>query len=270
VSDEDMKAKRAQTNAQIAEAEASLYSAQKDYDRFNELYKQQSATQKELENVTLQYNSSKSRLEAAKQMRNEVNAMIAYSTITAPFSGVVTQKLAETGNIANPGMPILTIEQTGILQVSATIAESDISSVKLEDVADILVKSTGKSFKGKIIQINPSSQFTGGQYLVKVSVPDSAKSFLNPGMYVNVSIPIHHAVSQITDMILVPSSAIIYRDELTGIYTVSDDNKAMLRWIRTGKSYGDKTEVLSGLSKDERYVLSSGGRLFNGTPVSIK
>lgn len=268
ISAEDMQAKRAQTNAMIAEAEASLASAQKDFDRFTNLYKEQSATAKEVDNVTLQYNSAKSRVEAAKQMRNEVNAMLSYSSLTAPFAGVVTQKLAEAGSLASPGMPVFTIEQTGILQVSATVAESDIASIKLGDVANLEVKSTGKKLQGKIIQLNPSSQFTGGQYIVKISIPEADKKDLYAGMFVSVSIPVTGAATAVNnDMILVPASAIVHRDELTGIYTLGTDNIALLRWIRLGKTVGDKVEVLSGLAKGEQFIVSAEGKLYNGAKV---
>src|SRR5436190_5642471 len=76
--DEDIKAKRAQTDAMIAEAEGAFVTAQKDYDRFNNLYRQQSATAKELDNATLQYNSAKARVAAARQTRNEINANLSY------------------------------------------------------------------------------------------------------------------------------------------------------------------------------------------------
>lgn len=268
--DEDIKAKRAQTDAMIAEAEGAYTAAQKDYDRFNNLYKQQSATAKELDNVTLQYNSAKARMAAAKQMRSEVNAMLSYSSLTAPFPGIVTQKLAEVGNIASPGMPILTVEQDGIFQVSASIAESDISDIHLGDVASIRIKSTGKSFEGKIIQINPSSQFTGGQYIVKISIPGTAKKDVYAGMFAGVSIPVKDVRQAENDVTLVPLSAIINRDELTGIYTVSVNNTALLRWIRLGRTYGDKVEVISGLSRDEKFIRSAESKLYNGAPVVVK
>jgi RND family efflux transporter MFP subunit len=268
--DEDIKAKGAQADAMIAEAEGAYASAQKDYDRFNNLYQQQSATAKELDNVTLQYNSAKARVAAAKQMRSEVNANLSYSSLKAPFSGVVTQKLAEAGSIANPGMPILTIEQNGIFQVSASIAESDISNIHLGDVANIQIKSTGKYLEGKIIQINPSSQFTGAQYIVKISIPETAKKDIYAGMFASVSIPVQDRQSVKNDVALVPLSAIINRDELTGIYTVSATNTALLRWIRLGKTYGDKVEVISGLSKDEKFIGSLEGKLYNGAPVVVK
>jgi len=268
--DEDIKAKRAQTDAMIAEAEGAFVTAQKDYDRFNNLYKEQSATAKELDNVTLQYNSARAKVVAAKQLRSEVNADLSYSSLTAPFDGVVTQKLAEAGSIANPGMPILTIEQDGILQVSASIAESDISNIHLGDVANIQLKSTEKFFDGKIIQISPSSQFTVGQYIVKISIPATAKKDIYAGMFAGVNIPVKDTRQAKTDAVLVPTSAIINRDELTGIYTVSINKTALLRWIRLGKNYGDKVEVISGLSKGEKFIRSSESRLYNGAPIVVK
>ena len=267
---DDLKAKRSQADAMIAEAEGVYGTAQKDYDRFNNLYKQQSATAKELDNVTLQFNSAKARLTAAKQMRTEISANLSYSRLTAPFPGVVTQKLAEEGGIATPGMPIMTIEEDGTLQVSATIAESDISHVHLGDDAAIQIKSNGKAFNGKIIQINPSSQFTGGQYIVKISIPETAKKDIYVGMFANVSVQVKEIRKEYNDAVLVPLSAIVKRDELTGIYTVSANHTASLRWVRLGKNYGDKVEVISGLAKDEKFIRSSESKLCDGAPVMVK
>jgi RND family efflux transporter MFP subunit len=265
--DEDIRAKRAQADAMIAEAEGAYVSAQKDHERFTNLYKQQSATAKELDNVVFQYNSAKARLNAAKQMKNEVNAMLFYSSLTAPFAGVVIQKLAEEGSIASPGMPILTLEQDGILRVSASIAESDIADVRLGDIATVTVKSTGNAFEGKIIQVNPSSQLTHGQYVVKISVPEIAKKDVYSGMFTSVSIPLKEKHRVKSDAVLVPASAIVKRDELTGIYTVSATNTAMLRWVRLGKSLGDKVEIIAGLSKNEKFISSSESKLYSGAPV---
>ena len=78
ISSQDMLAKKAQASAMIAEAEAAARNAGKDYARYQTLYKQQSVSAKELETVSLQNTSAQSRLEAARQMRNEVNAMIGF------------------------------------------------------------------------------------------------------------------------------------------------------------------------------------------------
>ncbi len=270
ISDEDIRAKRAQATAMIAEAGAAFTLAQKDLDRFTNLYKQQSATAKELDNVTLQYNAARARVDAAKEMRNEIDAMLSYSSLTAPFSGVVTQKLAETGNIANPGIPLLTIEQNGVLQVSATVSESDISHIRTGQAVMMTIKSTGENIQGKIIQINPSAQFTGGQYLVKIGLPVTTAGTLYAGMFVGVHITSTAARAEKGDEeITIPVAAVVHRDELTGVYTVSSGNTALLRWIRLGKSYGDKVEVLSGLSAGEQFITTASGKLFNGAPVKV-
>lgn len=272
INSQDIDAKGAQTNAMIAEAEANVNSAQKDLNRFTTLYNQQSATAKELDNVTLQYSAAKARLEAARQMRNEVSAQKNYTTLTAPFSGTVVQKSAEAGTLATPGMPLLVIERNGNYQVSAAIPETEISKVKLNDKAKVNIKSTGFSFSGTVVQINPSSQFSGGQYIIKISVPESARKDMYAGMYVNVVIEGKTNATTAIDnnIVLVPQAAIISKDQLKGLYTVSANSTALLRWVRLGKNYGTDVEVISGLDKNEQFILSAEGKLYNGVPVAVK
>ncbi len=272
ISNDDIKAKRAQTDAMIAEAEAAFNNAKKDLDRFNNLYKQQSASAKELDNINLQFNSSKSRLEAAKQMRNEVSAMMNYSQLTAPFSGIVSQKMMDAGSMASPGMPILTIEQSGVLQVSASVPENSIQQIQLGSNATIQIQSADKTFQSTISQINPSSQFTGGQFIVKIKIPETTQKGLYAGMYANISIPLKNSVTKTpnNDAVLVPLSAIENKNQLTGLYTISSNNHALLRWVRLGKIYGDKVEVLSGLEKNESFIIHAEGKLFNGASVKTK
>lgn len=272
ISNQDIMAKRAQADAMIAEAEAALKNAKKDQERFNNLYAQQSASAKELDNINLQYNSAKARVDAARQMRNEVNAMLDYANLTAPFSGIVTQKFAEAGSMANPGMPILTIEQNGVFQVSAAVPENSIQQVQQGATATIGIKALDRTFKGTVTQINQSSQFTGGQYLIKVSIPANEQKGLYAGMYTNIAIPVKkEAIAKTSDnSILVPASVIEYKNQLSGLYTISSNNTALLRWVRLGKTYGDKIEVLSGLEKNESFILSADKKLFNGAAVKIK
>lgn len=272
ISNDDILAKRAQADAMLNEAEASLKAAAKDYERYTNLYKQQSASAKELDNITLQYNSAKSRVEAAKQTRNEVDAMLGYSNLTAPFAGIVTQKLADAGSMANPGMPLLTIEQSGSYQVSASVPENSINQIHQGTEVMISIKAINKTFKGTVSQINQSSQFTGGQYIIKISLPDNEKNGLYAGMYANVSIPVKRsaAIATNSDEVMVPVSSIIYKDQLTGLYTVGSNNTALLRWVRLGKNAGDKVEVLSGLEKNEQFIVSADGKLYNGAMIKIK
>lgn len=271
ISSDDIRAKLAQADAMVASAQASFKSAEKDFQRFTNLYNQKSATAKELDNVNLQYQSAKAGVQAAMQVKSEANSMLAYTNITAPFSGVIAQKLSDAGSIANPGMPILVLEQNKNLQVSASIPESEIKFIKLKSPAIVSLKSLDKTFEGEVSEISPSSIATGGQFIIKINLPDEAKKSLSSGMYANVNIVAEgRAGSDKVDAVLIPKTAINNVGQLSAIYTLSNDNKALLRYVRTGKTYGDQVEILSGLSNDERFIVSAEGKLYNGVPVKIK
>jgi multidrug efflux pump subunit AcrA (membrane-fusion protein) len=90
-------------------------------------------------------------------------------------------------------------------------------------------------------------------------------------MFVNVQFPVANTTqtTTTTDKVLVPESTLVKQGQLTGIYTIGNGNKAILRWLRIGKSFGNQVEVLSGLSAEEQYIVSSEGKLFNGAKVKL-
>lgn len=268
ISDNDIKAKRAQAQAMVAEAEAALKDAKKDHERFQELLAKQSASVKEFENATLNYNSIKAKAEAAHQMLAEAESMLRYTNITAPFDGVITQQVIDVGNIANPGMPILVLEQTGGYEVIASVSEEDMISIKSGASAEITVKSTDQVLAGKVIEVSPSSQMSGGQYVIKMNIPNTEKAPIYSGMYVQVRIPVAQVAS--LNSVFVPASAILRNDQLTGLYTVTENKTALLRWVRLGKVRGEEVEILSGLNNNEQFVIDSEGKLYNGAPVVIQ
>ncbi len=269
VNNTDLQAKKAQTEAGIAQATAGYNSAKKDYDRFVILLGQKSASQKEMDNVTTQFEIAKAGLEAAKQMKNEVMAQFSYANLTAPFSGTVTSTMVKEGDMANPGMPLMTIEGNTKLQAIVMVSESEISQIKNGMPADIIVKSLDQSFKGRVLEVSSSAKNTGGQYIVKLSLENASQAILS-GMFVNVVFPIERSnvVTQST-MVLVPKKAIVNQGQLSGIYTVSDDKIAVLRWLRLGKTFGDQVEVLSGLAAGEKYIVEAQSKLYNGAKIAL-
>lgn len=268
INSEDIAAKKAQADAQIAGAQASLDNARKDFDRYNVLFSRQSATASELDNASLRYHAAISNLEAVQQIKKEVEASAAYARLTAPFTGVITQRLMDEGSLATPGSPLLTIEEGAGMRVNAAIAESDISRIKKGDSAQIDIKSTGLRSTGVITEISTSS--IGGQYTIKISLPANMHQSLYSGMYVNVFIPVKKSPAGVNAQVLVPGSALVEKDQLTGIYTISNSHTALLRWIRTGQRSGDMVEILSGLNANEPFILSASGRLYDGAPVQEK
>ena len=200
-------------------------------------------------------------------MKNEINAQFAYSNITAPFNGVITSKNVENGDMANPGMPLLSMETPKEFEVMAMVPETEISQIKTGTSIDVLVKSIDTTLKGKVTEVSTSAKNTGGQYLVKINLEKTNANILS-GMFTTVQFPVDKKVK--SEMVLIPTEALVKNGQLSGVYTVSQSNTALLRWLRLGRTYGDKVEVLSGLSASESYIISADGKLFNGAKISIQ
>jgi len=264
INNTDLQAKRAQINAGITEATIAFNSAKRDYNRFENLFAEKSASQKEMDDMTANYKMAKARLESANQMKNEINAQFAYSNLTAPFSGTVTSRNVEEGSMANPGVPLISIETPGNFEVMTMVPETEISEIKNGIAVDVLVKSINKTLKGQVSEVSISSKNTGGQYLVKINLDKTDANILS-GMFTTVQFPVERKAK--SELVLIPTEAIITNGQLSGIYTVSQSNTAVLRWLRLGRTYGNQVEVLSGLNSDEVYIISADGKLFNGVPI---
>ena len=263
----DINAQSAQVNASITEAKAGLKSAEKDYNRFKALFTDNSASQKEMDDMTANYEMAKARVEAATQMKNQVNAQLSYANIKAPFSGIVTGKFINKGDMANPGMPLISVETPGKFQVIAMVPENEITSIKNGTTVNVLIKSTNDIISGKVTEVSSSAKNTGGQYLVKIVLDKSDVKLLS-GMFASVQFPSEKTEKSST--VLIPTSAIVKRGELRGIYVVSQSNTALLRWLRLGKQFGEKTEVISGLAANEKFIVTAEGKLINGAKLNIQ
>jgi RND family efflux transporter MFP subunit len=264
INNTDLQAKQAQVNAQITEATAAFTNAEKDFNRYKNLFSDNSASQKELDDITAHYNMAKARLEAANQMKNEINAQFAYVNIKAPFSGVVTGKFIEKGNMANPGMTLITIENPEVLEIKTRVPESQITKITEGMLVTVLVKSLNKSIEAKITEVSASSQQTGGQFLVTAVLNEKPEG-LKSGMFATVNFPVES--NGVEGAILIPVDAVVNRGQLTGVYTVSESNTAILRWLRLGRTYGNEVEVLSGLQNGESLIVNADSKLYNGANV---
>lgn len=267
INNADLQAKKGQVNASITEATAAFNNAQKDYNRFKNLFADNSASQKELDDITANFNMAKARLEGAQQMKNEINAQFAYSNITAPFNGVITSKNIKKGDMANPGQPLLSIEAPGDFEVMAMVPETEISQIKKETEVQVTISSIQQTLTGKVKEVSTSAQQTGGQYLVKITLDKTEVPILS-GMFATIAFPVERKAAN--HNVLIPTTALVTKGQLTGVYTISENNTAMLRWLRLGRTLGDQVEILSGLNADEKYITSSNGKLFNGAKVTIQ
>uniref|UniRef100_UPI003216798C efflux RND transporter periplasmic adaptor subunit n=1 Tax=uncultured Draconibacterium sp. TaxID=1573823 RepID=UPI003216798C len=265
IRNQDILAKKAQVEASKVEATTVFESAQKDLKRFEALHASKSASDKELDDMRTHYQMAKARLEAIEQMEKEVAENMRYASIRAPYSGVITSKFIQEGDMANPGMPLLSIENPSQWKVIARIPEADIAKVQLNDSVKLQFNAVKAKLDGQIIEINPSATNTGNQYEAKilVTVSDDCSAKLYSGMYATVLF--EYGTQK---QILVPQKSLVHRGQLIGIYAVSQSGSALLRWVKTGKTYGDNVEIISGLSHGEKYIQSSESKLFDGVLIA--
>ena len=157
------------------------------------------------------------------------------------------------------------MEAPGKFEVVTMVPESEISQIKKGVEVDVIVKSINKTIKGKVTEVSTSAKNTGGQYLVKIALSKTDANILS-GMFASVQFPVAK-VTETSGMVLIPKEAIITKGQLSGIYTPSESNTALLRWLRLGRTFGDSVEVLSGLNADESYIVSAEGKLYNGVKI---
>lgn len=265
IKSEGVQAQKTQVLANLQEAEAGLVNAETNYQRMKTLHEAQSATRKEFDDASTHYEMMQARRAALQGKLHEVDDVLGYAVITAPIDGYVVQKMAEAGSIASPGMPLLVVENTQSLEVIAQVPETDIQRFAVGDTVDIEIGAVGDAtMRGTVTQINPAGHTASRQFKVQVAVLGSARDDVKSGMYARVVLR-----KGTRSVIAVPEDALIQRGQLTGLLTVDQQNRALLRWVRTGKQYGDTVEILSGLAEGERYIAAHEGRLNDGQQVTI-
>jgi RND family efflux transporter MFP subunit len=266
---DEVDAKLSQADAGIAEATAHFENAERDLERFQSLFEKKAVTQKELDNVRVAYESARARLQVARESKKEVEEMLKYVRITAPFDGVVTKKFVDVGDMAMPGQPILNVEQIDELEAVATVPEGEIGrfTVGMPVVITIPMKtadSPRKEYAGDITQIVLSADPASHQFRIK-AVLTTQDEGIKPGMFARITVS-----KQGKDALMAPVVALFQRGQLEGVFVVDAESRARLRWIRTGRTIGEYREILAGLESGEQVVLSGQEKLKDGQKVVVQ
>jgi len=262
----DIMAQKSQVEANILATQAAFNNAKSDFDRITSLYESKSATQKELDDITTHYEMAKAQLEAAQKAKIQVEETLAYANIKAPYSGVITERFVDAGDMANPGMPLMAIEAPGMFEVITRIPESEVNLVSQNDVVSVVIKNTHEVIAGTVSHISPSSRFSGSQYEARIFLQptDLQKESIKSGMFTQVRLE-----KGSEKKLLVANDLIVYRGQLTGVWTAGSAGSVLLKWVRLGKKYDDKTEVLSGIAVGDKLILKSQERLYDGLLLSM-
>lgn len=264
------KAALAETRRAEAAAGAGAELARATYTRYQNLMKEASTSPQEFDEIKSRYQQAQASLAAAKQRVKQTEAALSSAVVSlkdaiilAPYDGTIRAKMIDVGDLAAPGKPLFTLETTGNYIVELVLPEQYIHTVVLDQEVTVTVSSlNNKAFTGNVQEIFPAADAKSRSFLVKVRIPTDKA--LRSGMFARVSMPIGNA-----DLILIPATAVIYSGQLTGIYIVDDTQTAKFRLIRTGKTFGDSLEVLSGLKQGDRYVSAPPPSLSSGMTVEM-
>jgi membrane fusion protein, multidrug efflux system len=260
----------------VALAKASLDLAQSTFKRMEELASKKSISNQEFDEASAKLKSAQASYDMALAKRSQLDSKLAqaaqeiraarimrdYTRIVAPFSGMVTAKSVEPGNLAAPGAPLLTIERDGAYRLEASVDESKLRFVKAGQTVDVALEALDRRLTARVSEIVPAVDASSRAYTVKIDLP--ALPNVRSGMFGRAWFPMGSR-----KVLTVPPAAVVERGQLESVFVI-DDGVARNRLITTGKREPNALEVLSGLSEKEKVVSPIPSGLADGVPVEAR
>ena len=256
---------------QLVGADSDLALAESTLKRYQNLYEKKSVSPQEFDEVKARQQGALARRDMAKAGQAQAQAALSqartsldYTRIRAPFDGVVTEKKADPGTLASPGMPIFTIEDVRHYRLEATVNENDLQYVRTGEQVSVVIDALDNAgLKGKVVQIVPAADAASRTFLVKIDLPTDTR--LRSGLFGRAQFSRGERQA-----LLIPRSAVVERGQLQGIYVLDQNRVASLRYITLGKPSGAEVEVLAGLQDGERLAAKPGAVDLNGKRIEVQ
>jgi RND family efflux transporter MFP subunit len=251
-----------------AAAQANSALAASTLARYKQLESQRSVSLQEIDEVSRRAEEATANLDAQRALADSARAresgahvMLAYTRLIAPFSGVVTSRMADPGTMAGPGVPLLQIDHAGPLQLQVGVDESVIGGIhRGMQVPVSIAGSSGGEIAGTVADVLPAADVTSHSFQVKIDLPSSIS--LHVGMYGSAAFG-----NGVRQAILVPRSAIVARGSLSCVYALDAQGVAQLRYVTVGSQQGNLVEVLSGVASAEKLVDAPSDRELAGKRI---
>lgn len=244
-----------ETQARLDQALAMRDQATRDLERARELFAKKITTQAE-------FDATQARERVAAGAVKEIETLLGYTKIVAPFGGVITRKLFDVGDLATPGKPIAEMEDPSALRFEADVPEALIGYVKLGAKLPVRVSAMPAEIEGTVVEIAPVADAASRTFLVKLDLPPS--DGLRSGQFGRVLVATGKA-----DAIWVPAPALVVRGQMETVFAAVNGH-AQLRIVRTGKRSNTEVEILAGLNLGEKVVPEGAAELRDGQPITLK
>lgn len=248
-------------SSSLQELESGLALARTTYERQAKLWEQKIGSE-------MQYLQAKNQVEGLEKKRSTLQAQMAMSTITAPFNGVVDVVHQKEGELAAPGMPIITLVNVSQLKVKADVSENYAKAVRKGQMAEVRLPSFGTTLSAPISNvgsiINPANRSFSVE--VRVSNPDGT---LKPNAVGILRIQDFKAEKSM----VVPSICVGKDAKGNFLFVVRNEDgksKAMKTYVTTDRSSEGNTLVTAGLKPGDSVIVSGYNEVANGNLVRVQ
>jgi RND family efflux transporter MFP subunit len=262
VESRDVAARVAQAEAAVAAARAMEQNAKLMKERMERLHARDAATQKNVDDTTAGYEAALANLRAAEEGVKAAKVYLAYSEVTAPFDGVVAQRMVEVGDLAAPGRPLFVVENVSRVKIEAQVPESAAAGLAVGDPVEVLVLEQTR--EARLSEILPGADPRSRTFTVRALL-DNGDGRLRSGMFARLRLG---GAEQ--TVIAVPEASIVRRGPLTGLFVAAEDGTARLRWVTLGRSRDGEVHVLTGLRAGEMIISVPSPQLVDGHPVEVR
>ena len=244
---------QAASSAQVMQAQANVQNARATYERSRRLFDQKFISQAALDKAQVDYKVALAQAAASEAGAGQASIARGYTAVIAPFSGVVSVRLVEVGEMVMPGKPLMTGFDPSGLRVVVSVPQDKVGDIGANAMVEVAQQGTdgatlpGRWIKASSVQVQPVADARTHSTQVRVYLPANEKG-LYPGMYVRV-----HFVVGKDKSLVIPASAVLHRSEVVAVYVVNDQGAIRLRQIRIGNTNENGfVEVLSGLKAGEK------------------
>jgi len=244
--------------ADLEIARSNVNAARIDMERYQKALQTGGVTQKQVDDMTLQYRNALARLKQAE--KNTSNTLL-----KSPIDGVVNAKYVEVGAYVSPGTKLFQIVNISRLKLVVGVPESQVVSLSLGQEVPVTTSVYPEvTYKGKITFIAAKGDETLN-YPVEVEITNIPGKQLKAGMYGTATF----SLPKQDPAILIPRAA-FYAGVNNNLIFVVENDKAVSKKVTSGRVYGDMVEVRGGLKEGEVVITSGQVNLADGTPVSVQ
>jgi RND family efflux transporter MFP subunit len=248
----DLRARVGEAEEALRSSEARLALAESEAERTQELFRTGVAPQRRVDEVTASLRATEAEVAGRKEALAEAKTAASFAELRSPVAGRVVDRLAEPGDTALPGQPLLRIYDPSLLRVEAPVRESLAVRLSVGDVLTVEVPALGESVEGRIDEIVPFAERGARTLLVKVVLPRS-DARLFAGLFARVAIP-----AETRTRLLIPERAVDRVGQLEFVTVAGEAGLAERRLVTTGgRPQPGRIEILSGLRPGERVWLGS-------------